>query len=413
MPSFTPKGLIKPTPPTILIENLLPDPLFRSAVWSLNGATGPVTDTLVGGPNGNGYSQLAMATANTGSPMQVALSDGTGISGIPCVPGDTYNVSCWAYRSLPDGAQTQRFGVTWYNAAGGTISTTNTANVVTVQGDFIRVNIDVVAPALAVFMKVNFVWSGTYPGGTALRIADGQVTHGAGVKAFSTKIVTADDGDYVDINQINANLDRISQTGVGARPLLSSAHPAPGSIDDLTGTIIFETDNNGILVRRRGSAFGNGNLDAHYRSIAPGNWEEWNSINPFSGWLIGDNNYKHARVTMLGRLIHVHIEARIGTGGSIAAAPFLPSQLPTNRDVSSESGFGNDAITAGPWPVGHAVALIGGDVHFGRVVLNVGAPTIRTVPTTNTTGGTAWSNNVPAVWGVGDGLSVDYRYWSS
>lgn len=413
MPSFTPKGLIKPTPPTILIENLLPDPHLRDSIWSQQGSTGAFSDVLVGGPNGNGYFEYDMATDNTSSPMQVALNNDTGIDAIPCVPGETYNLSCWAYRTIPDGAQTQRFGVTWYNAAGGTISTTNTSNVVTSQNNFVRVNVDVVAPALAVYMKPNFIWSGTYTGGPVLRVADGQVTHGAGVKAFSTLIVTGDDGDYVDINQLNANLDRASLMGVGARPLLSSEHPAFGSIDDMPGTIIFETDNNGILVRRRGTAFGSNNLDANYRSVAPGNWAEWNSVNPFSGWLLGDNNYKHARVSMLGRLVHVHIEARIGTGGSIAAAPILPSQLPTNRDTSVESGFGGDAITAGPWPVGHAVALIGSDVHFGRVVLNVGAPTVRSVPTSNTTGGVAWSNNVPAPWGVGDGLAIDFRYWSS
>lgn len=413
MVTFTPKGLILPNPPTILIENVLPDPFFRSAIWSLNGATGPITDTLVGGPNGNGYNELAMATANTGSPMNVAMSDGTGVNGIPCTPGETINVSCWAYRSLPDGAQTQRFGVTWYNAAGGTISTTNTANVVTVQNNFVRVSIDVVAPALAVFMKVNFIWSGTYAGGTILRVADGQVTHGAGVKNFVTRIVTDNDGDPVDIAQINANLDRTSLMGVGARTVSSSEHPALGSIDDMSGTIIFETDNKGILVRRRGTAGGSNNLDANYRSVAPGNWAEWDTNNVFSSWLSGDNNYKHIRVSMLGRLIFVHIEFRLGTGGSIIGGTMLPVQLPTNRDTSVESGFGGDAITAGPWPVGYAIANIGGSIYNGRILLVDGQPVVRKVPDSNTSIGSAWTTNVPAVWAVGDGGSFDFMYWSS
>lgn len=414
MPSFTPKGLIKPTPPTILIENLLPDPHLRDSVWNQNGALGTLSHPTVGGPNDNGYFEFDITTANTGSPMSTELNTATGVNAIPCVPGETYNLSCWAFRDTPNVAESQRFTVTWYNAAGGTISTDNTSNVPLAENPAIRVDKDVVAPALAAFMKPRFAWSGTYPAGTTLRAADAQVTKGAGVKPFVVNPITDDDGDYVDINQLNANLDRASLMGVGARPLLSSEHPAFGSIDDLPGTIIFETDNNGILVRRRGTAFGSNNLDANYRSVAPGNWAEWNSNNPFSSWLAGDNNYKHVRISMLGRLIHVHLEARIGTGGSIIpGGAFLPSQLPTNRDTSVESGFGGDAITAGPWPVGHAVANIGGNIYFGRVVLSAASPVIRTVPTSNTSGGSAWSNTVPAAWGVGDGISVDFRYWSS
>lgn len=413
MVTFTPKGLILPNPPTILIENLCPDPLFRDATWTPQGSSGVLTEVLAGGPNGNGYLEYAMSTANTTSPMQVTLSTLTGVSAIPCVPGETYNLSVWAYRSMPDGALTQRFAVVWYNAAGGTVSTTNTGSVVTVQNDFVRVNIDVVPPPLAVFMRVNFIWSGIYPIGGVLRLADGQITKGAGVKPFATRIVTDDDGDPVDIGQINANLDRMSLLGVGARPVLSSEHPAVGSIDDMPGTIIFETDNNGILVRRKGSTFASNNLDGNYRSAAPGNWAEWNSGNPFSGWLSGDNNRKHIRVTMLGRLIFVHIEFRIGSGGSIIGGTILPAQLPTNRDVSVEGDFGGDAITAGPWPVGHAVANIGNALYTGRILLVNGQPVVRNVPNSNTAIGSAWGTTVPAAWAPGDGACFDFMYWSS
>lgn len=410
--TFTPKGLILPNPPTILIENLCPDPHFRDAIWTPQGSSGVLTEVLVGGPNGNGYLEYAMSTANTTSPMQVTLSTLTGVDAVPCVPGETVNLSVWAYRSIPDGAQTQRFAIVWYNAAGGTVSTTNTGSVVTVQNDFVRVDIDVVVPPLAVFMRVNFIWSGTYPIGCVLRLSDGQITSGAGVKPFTTRIVTDDDGDPVDIGQINANLDRISLMGVGARPLSSSEHPAFGSIDDMPGTIIFETDNNGILVRRKGASSGSNNLNATYRSISPGNWAEWDTNNVFSSWLSGDNNRKHVRVTMLGRLIFVHIEARIGSGGSVIGG-MLPVQLPTNRDTSVEDGFGGDAITAGPWPVGHAVANIGNALYTGRILLVNGQPTVRNVPNSNTAIGSAWGTTVPAAWGPGDGVSFDFMYWSS
>lgn len=222
-----------------------------------------------------------------------------------------------------------------------------------------------------------------------------------------------EDGDPVDINQINANLDRISLMGVGARQLISSEHPALGSIDDMTGTIIFETDNNGILVRRKGTAFASNNLDGNYRSVAPGNWAEWNTNNVFSSWLSGDNNHKHIRVAMLGRLIFVHIEAQIGAGGSIVGTGMLPVQLPTNRDVSVESGFGGDDITAGPWSCGHAVAIIGGTPYVGRILLVEGQPVVRNVPNSSTAIGAAWNPTTPAAWAVGDGVSFDFMYWSS
>lgn len=226
-----------------------------------------------------------------------------------------------------------------------------------------------------------------------------------------------EDGDPVRIGDINANLDRISLMGVGARALASSEHPDFGSIDDFPGTIIFETDNNGILVRRGRDNFdnfsGSVNLDANYRAVAPGVWAEWNTENIFSSWLSGNNNRKHARVTMLGRLVHVHIEVRIGSGGSIIAGPILPAQLPTNRDTGSESGFGPDAITAGPWPVGTATAIIGGNYYFGRILLVAAQPVVRTIPNTNNGVGTAWSPTTPATWAPGDGVTFDYYYWST
>lgn len=413
MVTFTPKGLILPNPPTILSENLLPDPHLRDSVWNVQGSTGVLTHPTVGGPNGNGYFEYDMTTANVGSPMSVELNTATGLDAIPCTPGQTYNLSCWSFRTPPAVSESQRFTITWYNAAGGTISTDNSANVPLAENPALRVNVDVVAPALAVFMKPRFAWSGIYADAPTLRVADAQVTEGAGVKPFITQPITDDDGDPVDIGQINANMDRTSLLGIGARPLLSSEHPALNSIDDMPGTIIFETDTNGILVRRKGTAGGSNNLDANYRSIAPGNWAEWDTNNVFSGWLSGDNNRKHIRVAMLGRLIFVHIEFRIGTGGSIIGGTILPVQLPTARDTSVESGFGGDAITAGPWQVGHAVANIGGSLYTGRILLVNGQPVVRNVPNSSTAIGSAWTTAVPAAWSPGDGGSFDFMYWSS
>jgi hypothetical protein len=221
----------------------------------------------------------------------------------------------------------------------------------------------------------------------------------------------AEDGDIVDINQINANLDRISEMGAGARAVLSSGHPGFGSIDDSTGTIIYETDSKGVLVRRENTSSGGLSLDTNYMSVMPGRWAEWNTNNIFSTWLSGDNNYKHARVTFLGRLVHVHIEMVIGEGGDVTAG-MLPNQLPIGRDTDSVSGFGDDDITAGPWPVGYASATLGGTVYFGRILLVAAQPVVRTISDSATSAGSAWGASVPANWAVGDSASFDFTYWS-
>lgn len=416
MTTYTPKGLLLPNPPTIVAENLLPDPFLLTRTWSQNGSTGTFTHVPAGGPNGNGYFEYDMLTANSASPMGIQLTAGAVTDAdteyFPIVPGETYNLSAWWYRT--NTGQVQRVDITWLNATGGVVSTGGGSNLAIPQNAWTRGGQDFIAPLNAVYARPTLVWSGTYAGGTVLRSADAQFTRGPGIKDFAPQPITLDDGDTVKIGDINANLDRISLMGVGARPLSSSEHPALGSIDDLPGTIILETDNNGILVRRRGTNFGSFGLDANYRSHIPGNWQEWASNNPFSGWLTGDNNYKHVRVMMFGRLVFVHMEFQIGTGGEVlGSGPILPSQLPTNRDVSVENGYGGDGITAGPWPIGHASALIGGTMYTGRIMLINAQPVVRTIPATASTFGAAWSDTQPANWGVGDGGTFDYRYWST
>ena len=71
MVTFTPKGLILPDPPTILINNLLKDPRLTSASWSQQGSSGTFTHYPTGGPLGLGYFEYAMSAQNTSSPMQV------------------------------------------------------------------------------------------------------------------------------------------------------------------------------------------------------------------------------------------------------------------------------------------------------------------------------------------------------
>lgn len=418
MATFTDRGMVLPDPPTILVENLLDDPFLRDSVWSQNGSTGTFTDVLVGGPNGNGYFEYDMLTANTSSPMSVELNDETGVDAIPCVPGETINLSCWAFRDIVDGAQSQRFNVTWYNAAGGTISTDNTANVTTVQNEFVRVNMNVVAPALAVFFKPRFIWSGTYPIGSTLRVADGQVTKGAGVKTFTTVPITDDDGDIVNVAQLNANLDRASLLGVGGRPILSGERPAYGTPDGRRGNILFETDTNNVLIRRNSTSDSNGNADPDWRVVIPGQWYDFEGNNIWSGWLSGDNNLREARYMLLGRLCFVHVAATIGTGGDIFGTIALSSALPVLPDSNVEDAefgysYGGDELATGPWPLGGATARMGSDIWYGRVIKNGNNVGIRTIPATNPETGSLWGATIPANWAVGNSVSFDFVYTTS
>lgn len=417
MVSFTPKGLILPDPPTIIAENLQADPLLRDSIWTQAGALGVLTDVMAGGPNGNGYLEFAMSAINTSSPMIVPLINGTGVSAQPCKPNTTYNVSCWAYRGAALGGTTTRWGVIWYNAAGATIGTTNTANFPTVQDDFGRYDVDVVSPPLAAYMKPQFIWSGTYPATATLRNGDAQVTEGPGVKPFTLRLLTADDGEYVDVDHLNFNLDRIAEIGVGALPVLSSDRPDLFTINDMPGTILYETDSETTLVRRNDNSNGSiglGNVAANWRSIIPGAWREWNYDGIWSDWLVGNNNTKRARVLLMGRLCFVHLEAVIGAGGSVAGNIGLSfAGLPFNNDNNSEAGYPADGFGLGPWPIGDAQAVIGGNTYFGRVVQSGGSIVARTLANTAAGSGNVFGATQPAAWGVGDGVSLDFCYYTT
>ena len=138
----------------------------------------------------------------------------------------------------------------------------------------------------------------------------------------------------------------------------------------------------------------------------------------FSGWLTGDNNIRRAMYMPLGRLCFVHVEVVIGAGGEVTSGPGFASSalvgmLPLNLDSVSEAGFSADALGTGPWPIGDAVATVGGARRTGRVVLNGNSITVRTIDTTSAGTGTAWSSTVPADWTVGDSLSLDFCYYTS
>lgn len=416
MVSFTPQGLILPDPPTIVARNLLRDPFLLTRTWGVNGATGTPVHVPAGGPNGNGYFEFPMLTNNTASPMSIILIDLVPFTDthIPVVPGETINVSAWWFRT--NTGQVQRFDVNWYDAAGVTLSSSSGANEAIIQNDWMRADQDFVAPASAAYARPAIIWSGTYAGGTTLRAADAQVTRGAGVKPFTPYSITLDDGDLVDVNQLNTNLDRIADLAIGGQPLLSTDRPDFFSIDDATGRLIYETDTQGVYVRRNGNssgAVGIGNVGANWRAVIPGTWRDWPNDNIWSSWLSGNNNTRRARIMPLGRLCFVHMEAVIGAGGSVSGNIGILTGLPFNTDMSSEAGYPLDGLDTGPWPVGDAMAIIGGSTYFGRIVQNSSSVVVRNIPTNNTSASNVWGATAPATWAVGDGITLDFCYYTT
>lgn len=157
--------------------NLLRDPQLTTATWTQNGSTGTFTHPTVDGPNGHGYFQYVMDTANTTSPMSVALAP-TGLGAIPVVPGAPLIVSAYWWQALNQNIQ--RYSMTWYDVAGASISSEQGEDEI-VPGEptstWYRESHVFTPPALARFGRPSMVWSGSYNPQT-LRVADALVEYG-------------------------------------------------------------------------------------------------------------------------------------------------------------------------------------------------------------------------------------------
>lgn len=164
-------------------ENLLPDPDFDTLTMTANGATvvdNHFTSGGPSGPDGGPYFSRDVQTLPGSSPMAMALS-GTGTSGIPVDPADVLSMGWWARKNNPAGGIPQtRLDWTWYNAAGGVISS-HTGTAQTALADWQRfLEQNIVAPALAEFIQPRLVWTGI-PGaaGYMIDLAQGWLNEGA------------------------------------------------------------------------------------------------------------------------------------------------------------------------------------------------------------------------------------------
>lgn len=165
-------------------QNLVKDPRLTAATWSQNGSTGTLTHEVAGGPNGHGYFQYAMATANTTSPMVIPFAP-IGTGGIPVVPGEPIIVSAYWWQSINQNVQ--RYNTTWYDAAGVVISTDQGEDEIVVgepPATWYRELQVFTPPALARFARPVMNWSGNFTAPQTLRVADALVEYGTVLRPY-------------------------------------------------------------------------------------------------------------------------------------------------------------------------------------------------------------------------------------
>lgn len=138
-------------------RNYAPDPRMTATVLNQNGAVGTVSRPTTGGPDGRSFFRFTVATANTGSPMSMPLA-GSGTAGIPVVPGELWTHSIYVRKTA--GGPTPRMDVTWYDAAGASLST-STGSAATAGATWARITRLLTVPALAMFVRPTLAWSGT------------------------------------------------------------------------------------------------------------------------------------------------------------------------------------------------------------------------------------------------------------
>lgn len=158
--------------------NLVRDPRLTTAVWAQAGSLGTLSHATTGGPNGHGYFEYVMDTANTVSPMSIPLVP-SGLGGIPVVPGEPITVSAYWWQSI--NGNVQRYDCIWYNAGGATISSTSGPDEI-ITGEppatWYREDHVFTPVAGAAFARPQMSWSGTYAPPNTLRVADALVEYG-------------------------------------------------------------------------------------------------------------------------------------------------------------------------------------------------------------------------------------------
>lgn len=132
--------------------NLAMNPRGVGRPWGLAGGTGVQTDETTGGPLGFGYRKVVLTGTTTSSPIALQ-SGGSGTAASPVVEGRTYTFSAYARMVGGSTAAVTNSGVsvTWYTAAGASISSDSTYQGALVDGVWTRHAKTLVAPPGAAF----------------------------------------------------------------------------------------------------------------------------------------------------------------------------------------------------------------------------------------------------------------------
>lgn len=152
--------------------NLVLDPRLTTGTMTTNGATVVDSRPSSGAQDGGSFFRRVMTTANTASPMTLALGP-TGTGAIPVTVG-TPVVTLWDARKSPPGGPASRVDVGWYTAAGVALSASNGSSQ-TLSDTWQRFSQTHTPPATAAFGQPRLIWTGIALVGQTLDLARVQV----------------------------------------------------------------------------------------------------------------------------------------------------------------------------------------------------------------------------------------------
>lgn len=134
--------------------NLVTNPRAVGRAFGLAGSTGTQSDVSTGGPLGFGYRRLVLTTTNTTSPITLAPTN-TGTSATPVVAGTTYVFMAFARMVGGPTALNAGISVTWYTAAGATLTSDTAYQGGLVDGEWTLHTKVLTAPPTAAFASVT------------------------------------------------------------------------------------------------------------------------------------------------------------------------------------------------------------------------------------------------------------------
>lgn len=228
----------------VLRTNLVTNPRAIGRAFGVAGSTGTQSDVATGGPLGFGYRRYVLATTTTTSPITLSPTE-TGTASAVVVAGRTYTFS--AYARMVGGADPGTNGglqVSWYNAAGTSLSVESTYQGALVNNVWTRHVKTLVAPvdaAFALIMERFSATSGVPPVGSEYSATGFMVEEAAAVgDYFDGSIASGSGFTTAWVGATNNSVSNMISTGDWLQA--SSMHYEANRTTDVTPEEYFDGD---------------------------------------------------------------------------------------------------------------------------------------------------------------------------